>query len=235
MEIYPAIDLRDKKVVRLTQGDYDRMEVYSDNPVEIARQFAEQGAKNLHVVDLDGAREGASVNFSVIREIVETSGLFVQVGGGLRDEHSIRQCIELGVGRAIIGTAAVKNFAFLRRMLDAFGDKIAVGVDAREGFVAVEGWVETTHLDAGEFCHKLDLSGVDAIIYTDIARDGVLQGANLPLYNDLAGRLNCKLIASGGISAMKDIEQLRNMGLHGAILGKALYTNKLNLKEVLST
>ncbi|MCL2084559.1 MAG: 1-(5-phosphoribosyl)-5-[(5-phosphoribosylamino)methylideneamino]imidazole-4-carboxamide isomerase [Oscillospiraceae bacterium] len=234
MEIFPAIDLKDRKVVRLTQGDYERMDVYSDDPSEIARQFAGQGARNLHIVDLDGARDGVNVNFDAIRNIVETSGLFVQVGGGLRDERRIRQYIELGVGRVILGTAAVKSFSFLRSMMQAFAEKIAVGVDAREGFVAVGGWVETTRINAAEFCDKLDISGIDAIIYTDIARDGAMQGANLPLYKELAGHLSCKLIAAGGISSMSDIDELRKMGLYGAILGKALYTKKLDLREVMA-
>ena len=234
MELFPAIDLRDGQVVRLTQGDYDRMEVYARNPAKTAADFLEKGARNLHVVDLDGARDGTVVNFEAIRAIVREGGLFVQVGGGIRDEARILRYLELGAARVILGTIAVEDFAFLCRMVEKYGEKIAVGVDARDGMVAVKGWRETAPLDSLEFCEKLDQAGVSTIIYTDISRDGAMSGTNLEVYRQLADRVNCDIVASGGISYQQELITLRDMGTYGAILGKALYTGALKLEEVLS-
>jgi len=234
MEIFPAIDIKGGQVVRLTQGDYDRVEVYSHDPAEIAVQFKSQGARNLHVVDLDGARDGTAANFDAIRRVAEAGGLYVQVGGGIRDEARVRQYLELGVGRVILGTAAAEDPDFVDRMVREYRDRIAVGVDARDGLVAVRGWRETTALDSLAFCETLAAAGVSTIIYTDIARDGAMQGTNLEVYRQLAGRVGCDIVASGGISCAGEITALRDLGTYGAILGKALYTGALKLEEVLS-
>lgn len=233
MRIFPAIDLRDGQVVRLTEGDYDRMEVYSSNPAETARRFREKNADCLHIVDLDGARDGELSNYAVIREIVEAGGLFVQVGGGIRDEERVRRYLALGVGRVILGTAALEDFGFLERMVERYGGRIAVSVDAREGRVAVRGWREVTGTDSLAFCKRLEQAGVRTLVYTDIARDGKLSGANLAVYRELSGLVSCDIIASGGVSSAEDILSLRDMGLCGAIVGKALYTGALELGEVL--
>jgi len=233
MEIFPAIDLRDKKVVRLTQGDYDRMKVYEGNPADIAREFAQAGATNLHIIDLDGAKDGALVNLGTIRDILEAGRPFVQVGGGIRDEASIEAYLGLGVGRVILGTVAVEDFAFTQRMATKHGAHISVSVDAREGKVATRGWLKDAGLDATEFCKKLEGAGVQTIIFTDITRDGALKGVNAELYENLKSTLSCNIIAAGGVSGLKDITALSKIGLHGAIIGKALYEGKINLKDAL--
>ena len=233
MEIFPAIDLRDGQAVRLTQGDFKQSTTYSDDPVELAARMREQGAKNLHVVDLDGALAGAPKNAGVVRRIAET-GFFLQVGGGIRDEARISACLGLGVNRVILGTIAVEDFAFLERMVNTYGDAIAVSVDARDKRVATRGWTADSGLDAASFCKRLERAGVKTIIYTDISRDGLLQGTNLDAYRELSGMIDCDIVASGGISSLGEIEDLRAMNLYGAIVGKALYEGALSLAEVLS-
>jgi len=233
MQIFPAIDLKDQQVVRLTQGDFNQATVYAHDPVEVARDFIDLGAKNLHVIDLDGAREGKTTNMAKIKEIVALGGLFVQVGGGIRDERSVDAYLELGVGRVILGTVAVENFAFLERMVKKHGERICVSVDARDGKVSVRGWLQDSALDAVEFCSKLDGAGVKTIVFTDISRDGLLEGANHELYKTLNDKLTCDIIAAGGVSSMADIKALTEMGLHGAIIGKALYEGKLQLADAL--
>ena len=232
MEIFPAIDLRDGNVVMLTQGDYDRMDVYSNDPVEIARTFKDVGAKNLHVVDLDGAKDGRLMNFDSIKKIMVEGGLFVQVGGGIRDEERIRQYLDIGVNRVILGTIAVQDFSFVEQMVKKYKEKIAVGVDAKDGYVAVEGWRETTNVSSLEFCQRLEDVGVQTVIYTDIIKDGKLSGTNLEVYKTLSTR-DVKVVASGGISYEHEITELRSMNLYAAIVGKALYTGMLDLKNVL--
>lgn len=233
MEIFPAIDIRGGQVVRLRQGDYADMQVYSSDPVRTAEQFMAQGAVNLHVVDLDGAKEGDAVNFDVIRSIAKLRGLFVQVGGGIRDEARIEQYLSLGVGRVILGTVAVRNFSFVESMVRLYGDQIAVGVDAREGYVAVSGWLENTGLDSFTFCERLRDAGVATVIYTDIAKDGELSGTNLDAYRRLRELQGLNIIASGGISFEHELAALRDMGTYGAILGKALYVKKLDLARAI--
>jgi len=233
MQIFPAIDLKDQQVVRLTQGDFNQSTVYAHDPVEVARDFIGLGAKNLHVIDLDGAREGKTTNMAKIKEVVSLGGLFVQVGGGIRDEQSVDAYLELGVGRVILGTVAVEDFAFLERMVKKHGERICVSVDARDGKVSVRGWLQDSALDAVEFCSKLDGAGVKTIIFTDISRDGLLEGANHELYKILNDKLTCDIIAAGGVSSMADIKALTEMGLHGAIIGKALYEGKLQLADAL--
>jgi len=234
MEIFPAIDLKDGKAVRLLQGDYDRMTVFSDDPVAVARGFKAAGAKNLHLVDLDGAKDGKLVNFDTIKAIISDVDMFVETGGGIRDEERIRQYLELGVGRIILGTIAVKDFGFLREMVGKYGDKIAVGVDVKDGFIAVNGWKEVTDIKGMEFCRKLKDIGVKTVIYTDISKDGGLQGTNLTAYEKLSEIEGLDVIASGGISFNEEITALKQIGTYGAILGKAIYAGALDLKEVIA-
>lgn len=234
MNIFPAIDLRGGRVVRLTQGDYSRMTVYGDDPCAQARQFIGAGAKYLHVVDLDGARDGTLANFETIAALARQGGLFIEVGGGIRDEARIEKYLSLGVGRCILGTIAVRDFDFTCRMIRRYGSAIAVGVDARDGKVAVAGWEQTSALDGVEFCKRLREAGCAAVIYTDIARDGAMQGTNLPLYRRLACEVpGLAVTASGGISRLEELAELEAMGTAAAILGKSLYTGAIDLKQAI--
>ncbi len=233
MEIFPAIDLSGGQVVRLTQGDYDQMTVYGRDPAAAARAFFAVGARYLHVVDLDGAKDGTTANFAAVRDIAAAAGMFVEVGGGIRDEERIQKYLALGVGRVILGTAAVKNFEFTQAMAAKYGEKIAVGVDARGGKVAVSGWLEETELDCEDFCRRLAAAGVKTVIVTDISRDGALAGANLALYRRLTAIPGLSVVASGGVSFPAEISELAALGVAGVIIGKALYTGKLDLAECL--
>lgn len=230
MKIFPAIDLRDGKAVRLYQGDYDQMTVYSDSPVEVAKSFKAKGADCLHLVDLDGAKDGRLVNFDTIKEIVEEVDMYVEVGGGIRDEERIRQYLELGVGRVILGTIAVKDPEFLEAMVTKYGERIAVGVDARDGYVAVNGWKEITDRESFEFCRYLRDIGVKTVIYTDISRDGGLEGTNMEAYRKLQDIEGLEVTASGGISFEEEITALKDVAA-AAILGKAIYSGKLDLER----
>ena len=231
MELLPAIDLRGGKVVRLFQGDYDKMTVYGEDPAAQARAFADCGARNLHVVDLDGATDGTMANFDTIRSIVRATGLKVEVGGGIRTEERIQRYLELGVERCILGTIAVKDFDFTARMAQKYGSHIAVGVDARDGYVAINGWKELSAEKGVDFCRRLRDAGVQTVIYTDISRDGAEMGTNLELYRELTAIHGLNIIASGGISFEEELTQLEQMGVWGAILGKALYTGRLDLSR----
>ncbi|MDO4316390.1 MAG: 1-(5-phosphoribosyl)-5-[(5-phosphoribosylamino)methylideneamino]imidazole-4-carboxamide isomerase [Oscillospiraceae bacterium] len=233
MQIFPAIDLRDGQVVRLYQGDYDKMTVYGQDPCAAARDFIAAGARYLHVVDLDGAKDGTLANFETIAAIAKQGGLYIEVGGGIRTEDRIRQYLDLGVGRCILGTVAVKDFAFTARMAEKYGDQIAVGVDARDGYVAVNGWKELSDEKGVDFCRRLVNAGVTTVIYTDISRDGAEKGTNLDLYRELAEIKGLRVTASGGVSSLAELEELRRIGTHAAILGKALYTGRLDLKTVI--
>lgn len=233
MEIFPAIDIRNGNVVRLTEGDYNRMTVYGSSPLEMAETFIKKGAKNLHMVDLDGAKDGAPVNFDVIKSVAETGKLFTEVGGGIRDEKRIEDYLSLGVNRVILGTVAVRNFKFVEDAVKKYGDKIAVGVDARDGKVAVSGWLETTEIDSLDFCRKLRDAGVKTVIYTDISKDGTLSGTNLEIYEKLSEIESLDIIASGGITFEEEIKKLASMNTYGAIVGKAVYAGKLDLERVL--
>ena len=234
MQIFPAIDLRGGQVVRLYQGDYDRETVYAADPCAVARDFLAAGAKYLHVVDLDGARDGTLANFDTIAAIARQGGLYIEVGGGIRTEDRIRQYLDLGVGRCILGTIAVRDFDFTARMARKYGEKIAVGVDARDGCVAVSGWKEISAERGVDFCRRLRDAGVRTVIYTDISRDGAEAGANLDLYRELAEIDGLDITASGGVSSMEELRELRRIGTKAAILGKALYTGRLDLKTVIS-
>ncbi len=234
MQIFPAIDLRGGQVVRLYQGDYDRETVYAADPCAVARSFLAAGAKYLHVVDLDGARDGTLANFDTIAAIVKQGGLYIEVGGGIRTEDRIRRYLDLGVGRCILGTIAVKDFDFTARMAQTYGDRIAVGVDARDGYVAVSGWKELSAERGVDFCRRLRDAGVKTVIYTDISRDGAEQGTNLDLYQQLAEIQGLDITASGGVSSIEELKELQRIGTRAAILGKALYTGRLDLKTVIA-
>ena len=234
MQIFPAIDLRGGQVVRLYQGDYDRETVYAADPCAVACDFLAAGAKYLHVVDLDGARDGTLANFETIAAIVKQGGLYIEVGGGIRAEDRIRQYLDLGVGRCILGTIAVKDFAFTERMARTYGDRIAVGVDARDGYVAVSGWKELSAERGVDFCRRLRDAGVKTVIYTDISRDGAEAGTNLDLYRELSEIQGLDITASGGVSSIEELKELQRIGTRAAILGKALYTGRLDLKTVIA-
>ena len=232
MKLFPAIDLRGGQVVRLTQGDYDRMTVYGADPCAQARAFLSAGAKYLHVVDLDGAKDGTLSNYDTIAALAEQGGLFIEVGGGIRTEERIEKYLSLGVGRCILGSVAVTDFDFTARMLQKYGEKIAVGVDAKDGYVAIHGWKEVSAEKGVDFCKRLADAGCRAIIYTDIACDGAMQGTNLTLYRQLQTEApGVEFTASGGISSEAELLELEQMGLAAAILGKSLYTGALDLKR----
>lgn len=233
MQLFPAIDLRGGKVVRLTQGDYSRMTVYGEDPCAQARQFLTAGAKNLHVVDLDGAKDGTLSNYDTIAALAKQGGLYIEVGGGIRTEDRIRQYLDLGVSRCVLGTVAVKDFAFTARMAEKYGERIAVGVDARDGFVAVNGWKELSRERGVDFCRRLHEAGVQTVIYTDISRDGAEQGTNLAVYRQLSQISGLDITASGGVSTLAELRELMTIGVRAAILGKALYTGRLDLKTVI--
>ena len=234
MLIFPAIDLRGGQVVRLTLGDYDQMTVYASDPAQIARNFKAAGAKCLHVVDLDGAKDGTQENLPAIEAIMKEGGLFVEVGGGGRNEDAVARYMDLGVNRVILGSMAVENPAMMERLAARYPGRIAAGVDAKDGFVAIHGWRTVTEHVAYDFVKNLPDQGVNTVIYTDISRDGMLQGANLPAYGKLNEIENLDIVASGGISFEHEIETLRDMNMYAAIVGKALYTGKLDLTRVLA-
>lgn len=231
MYLLPAIDLRAGQVVRLYQGDYDQMTVYGQDPAAQAAAFRQAGADHLHLVDLDGAKDGTTANYDSIRSIAALGGFSIEVGGGIRTQQRIEDYLALGVDRCILGTVAVEDFDFTARMAREYGSHIAVGVDARDGMVAIKGWKELTGERGVDFCRRLAEAGVQTVIYTDISRDGAMQGTNLDLYRQLTAIQGLNIIASGGISFEWELTQLKEMGAWGAILGKALYTGALDLPK----
>ena len=233
MKLYPAIDLYEGKAVRLFKGEYQQMTVYNENPVAVAMDFQTAGAECIHLVDLEGAKFGTTSNLPVIAKIVESTDLFVEVGGGIRTMETIEAYLAIGVDRVILGTAAVTDRPFLEAALAKYGEKIAVGVDLKDGYVAIKGWTEKSPWTADAFFADLEKLGVSTVICTDISRDGAMQGTNRELYKDLSAKYNIQLIASGGVSDMEDIQALKAMDLHGAIIGKAYYTGAIDLKEAL--
>lgn len=233
MILLPAIDLYEKKAVRLLEGDYRKMTVYSDDPLSVAHDFAVQGAEWIHMVDLEGAREGTTPNLEVVSGIVRNTSLSVEVGGGIRSMEVAGRYLEAGVARVILGTAAVTDEDFLREALRCYGERIAVGVDLKDGYVAIKGWLETSAYTAEEFLGKMQKMGVRTVICTDISRDGAMRGTNLALYADLSRRYSLQLIASGGVSSLSDVRALAGMGLYGAIVGKAYYTGAISLREAI--
>lgn len=234
MYLFPAIDLIGGQAVRLVKGDYSKKTVYSNSPVEVAKSFYKAGAEYLHVVDLDGAKSGNTDNISVIADIIKESGLKAEVGGGIRSEEVIKKYIDAGVYRVILGTVAVTNPEFCKEMTAKYGDKIAVGVDIKDGFVAIKGWTQVADKTCFDFCKELEEMGVKTVICTDISKDGLLSGTNLELYKELQSKFNIDFTASGGVSSLEDIKALMEIGVYGAILGKALYTGDVNLKEAVA-
>lgn len=233
MILLPAIDLYEKKVVRLTRGDYAQMTVYHDNPVAQATLFQEAGAQWLHTVDLEGAKDGSTPNYSVIEAICKETSLKVEIGGGIRSLDTIQKYLDAGVERVILGTKAVTDPAFLEESLNKFGSHIAVGVDIKDGKIAIKGWLETAQDSVEDFFTKLCKLGVSTVICTDVSKDGMLSGTNVDLYHQLSQKFSLDLIASGGVSSQEDLARLKELGLYGAILGKALYTGALDLKAAL--
>lgn len=233
MYIYPAIDLYEGKAVRLYKGDYAQMTVYSEDPAQVAKAFAAAGSKHIHLVDLEGAKKGVPANLATIRKIIGAAELFVEVGGGIRNMEAIESYLSIGVDRVILGTAAVTDPAFLEAALAQYGEKIAVGVDLKDGFVAIKGWTETSALTAHEFFAKMEKLGVKTIICTDISRDGAMKGTNRELYRELSEKYAIDLIASGGVSSLEDVKALAAMDLHGAIIGKAYYIGAIDLKTAI--
>lgn len=233
MKIFPAIDLFEGKAVRLFKGDYNAMTVYSENPVEIALDFQRQGAKCMHLVDLEGAKSGDTPNLKTVEKLVSATDLFVEVGGGIRSMEVIERYFAIGVSRVILGTAAVTDREFLKAALARYGDKIAVGVDIKDGFVAIKGWTEKSALEAFAFCKELQSLGVKTIICTDISKDGAMQGANYGLYQRLEEELSLDIVASGGVSDLNGVKILAETGIYGAIVGKAYYTKAISLKEAI--
>ncbi len=229
MKIFPAIDLYDKKAVRLYKGNYADMTVYSEHPEEIALDFKKSGAEYIHVVDLEGAKDGTTPNIDVVEKIVKASGLKVEIGGGIRTMEVLDRYFSCGVFRAILGTAAVTDEAFLREAVNKYGDKIAVGADIKDGYVAIKGWVEKSEYTMRDFFSKMQSLGVRTIICTDISKDGAMRGTNLEMYKALSEEYSVNIVASGGVSTLSDVEELAKMNIYGAIIGKAYYTGAINL------
>ena len=233
MLILPAIDLIEGKAVRLYQGDYAKMTVYSDDPVEVARGFAEAGAEWVHMVDLEGAKTGGTPNLELVKRVVAETHLHVEIGGGIRDMGAVARYLDAGVSRVILGTAAVTDPGFLTEAVHAYGAHVAVGADIRDGRVAIRGWTENSDLDAFDFCRRMEGLGVHTVICTDISKDGAMRGTNLELYKQLSEQVHIHLIASGGVSSIEDVKRLRAMNLYGAIIGKAYYTGAIQLAEAI--
>ena len=234
MHIFPAIDLIDGKAVRLMKGDYNRVTVYSDTPVKVAKYFEDQGAEFLHLVDLDGAKDGNTANFETIGEIVRSTSLSVEVGGGIRDLETVKKYVDLGVDRVILGTAAVNDPEFLKEAVRLYSDHVVVGIDIKDGMVAIKGWTEVSQLSCFDFCQTIQDLGVKTIICTDISKDGMMAGTNRELYRELSRRFSMNVVASGGVSSMEDIRVLSEMNLFGAIVGKAIYTGAVKLDEAIA-
>ena len=233
MILFPAIDLYEKKAVRLYKGDYRQMTVYSENPIEIAQAFASAGATHIHMVDLEGAKDGTTPNLSVVEQVARETDLFVEIGGGIRSMDTVARYLNCGVSRVILGTAAVTDPAFLETAVKTYGDKIAVGADVKDGMIAIKGWLESSSYTLEAFMERLEALGVSNVICTDISKDGAMKGTNRQLYRDLSKKHSVSITASGGVSTLDDIKALREMDLYGAIIGKAYYTGAIDLKQAL--
>ena len=233
MLLFPAIDLYGGKAVRLYKGDYAQMTVYSDNPLSVAKDFESLGATCVHLVDLEGALDGTTPNLNVVKSIVENTSLFVEIGGGIRNMETVKKYLDIGVNRVILGTAAVNDQEFLKQAVATYGDKIAVGVDVKDGFVAIKGWVEKSQYNCFDFCALMQSYGVKYIICTDVSKDGAMQGTNRELYKELSEKFSLNITASGGVSTIDDIIALNALNLYGAIIGKAYYIKSIDLKEAL--
>ena len=233
MYIYPAIDLYEGQAVRLYKGDYAQMTVYSTDPAAVAADFKRQGATHIHLVDLEGAKTGETPNLATVCAIKAQTGLFCEIGGGIRSMDVVERYLAAGIDRVILGTAAVTDPAFLRQAVAAYGDKVAVGVDIKDGCVAIKGWTETSARQAMDFCKELEQLGVATVICTDISKDGAMQGTNRALYAQLARETKMNVIASGGVSSLEDVEALAALRIHGAIVGKAYYTGAVELSRAI--
>lgn len=233
MILYPAIDLYEGKAVRLFKGDYSQMTVYSEDPLAVARDFARCGATHIHMVDLQGARDGTTPNLETVQKIKEQTGLFCEVGGGIRSMQTVDRYLSAGIDRVILGTAAVKDPDFLAAALAKYGQKIAVGIDIKDGYVAIKGWTETSDKDALSFCAQMEAAGITTVICTDISRDGAMQGTNHDLYKTLSEKFSLQIIASGGVSSLEDVRRLAGQNLHGAIIGKAYYSGSIDLAQAI--
>ena len=233
MIIFPAIDLYDKKAVRLYKGDYQNMTVYSENPIEIARDFELCGATHIHMVDLEGAKDGTTPNIDIVKQVAKETNLFVEIGGGIRTMDTVDKYLSAGVGRVILGTVAVTNTAFLKEAVSKYGEKIAVGADVKDGYIAIKGWLEKSQITLEDFLSEMQNIGVKYIICTDISKDGAMRGTNLELYKQLSLKYSMNITASGGVSSLDDVEKLREMDIYGAIIGKAYYIGAINLKDAL--
>ena len=233
MIVFPAIDLYDKKAVRLYKGDYQNMTVYSENPIEIARDFEATGATHIHMVDLEGAKDGTTPNLDIVSQVANETSLFVEIGGGIRDMATVEKYLSAGVGRVILGTAAVTNPEFLKEAVKKYGDKIAVGADVKDGFIAIKGWLEKSQITLEDFLYDMQNIGIKYIICTDISKDGAMRGTNLELYKKLSQKYSMNITASGGVSSLDDIKKLREMNIYGAIIGKAYYIGAIDLKDAL--
>ena len=230
MIILPAIDLFDKKAVRLYRGDYNNMTVYSENPIEIARDFEACGATHIHMVDLEGAKDGTTPNIDIVAQVARETKLFVEIGGGIRSMETVEKYFDAGVKRVILGTAAINDQDFLRAAVSKHGEKIAVGADVKDGCIAIKGWLENSGVTLDDFMAKMQSIGVRNIICTDISKDGAMRGTNLELYRELSAKYSMDITASGGVSSMDDVRELRAMQLYGAIIGKAYYTGDIDLR-----
>ena len=233
MLILPAIDLIEGKAVRLLRGDYQQKTVYNDDPTLVALDFRKKGAEVIHLVDLEGAKSGDTPNFEAVLRIKKESGLFCEIGGGIRDLKTVDRYLSAGIDRVILGTAAIENLPFLREAISLYGDRIAVGADFKDGFVATHGWTKTSSMTETQFCDSMQELGVRNLIVTDISRDGAMQGTNRALYRRIAERYPFLLTASGGVSTLEDIRALRALSIYGAIVGKAYYTGAIDLKEAI--
>ena len=233
MLIFPAIDLYEKQAVRLFKGDYNRKTVYSDDPVSVAREFKKSGATHIHLVDLEGAKTGETPNFDVVCAIKRETGLFCEIGGGIRSMEVVEKYISAGLDRVILGTAAVTNEGFVQEAVEKYGEKIAVGIDIKDGFAAIKGWTESSGIDAFEFCERMEKIGVRTLICTDISKDGAMVGTNRALYKKLSEKFSVDIVASGGVSSIDDVKALRKLGIYGAIIGKAYYTKAIDLGEAI--
>ena len=233
MNIFPAIDLFDGKAVRLFKGDYNQMTVYSEDPLSVAKEFERKGASHIHLVDLEGAKDGKTPNIETVKQIANNTSLFTEIGGGIRSMETVEKYLSAGVGRVILGTAAVTDGEFLKAAVSKYGDKIAVGADVKDGYIAIKGWVEKSKITLEDFLSDMQSIGVKYIICTDISKDGAMRGTNLELYKQLSQKYLMNITASGGVSSLDDVKQLRKMDVYGAIIGKAYYIGAIDLKDAL--
>lgn len=233
MKIFPAIDLYEGQAVRLFKGEYSQMTVYNPDPLKVAEDFKKSGAEYLHLVDLEGAKNGLTPNIDTIERIVKSAGMFTELGGGIRNMETVEKYLSIGVDRIILGTAAVSDEDFLIKAVEKYGENIAVGVDIKDGYVAIKGWTEKSEYSAYDFCEKMQRIGVSTLICTDISRDGAMKGTNRELYKELSKRYSVNITASGGVSDIDDIVALKKLGIYGAIIGKAYYTGAIDLKEAI--